>query len=132
MGMMEKVKGLLGSKTQVKGFTEGLNNYVKESGGMDGLKAKFEKEGAGAIFQSWVGTGPSLPITKEQLERVMGNQFIQDMAKKMGLEPSIASEKLTHMLPTIINKLSPSGKLPDKFDESSLMSAATDLIEKEH
>lgn len=132
MGIMDTVKGYIGDRTQVKGFAEGLNSYVKQSGGMNGLKARFEKEGAGAIFQSWLGAGPSLPITKEQLEKIMGNQFIQDMAKKMGLDTTTAAEKLTHMMPIIINKLSPGGRLPSDIDEKSLLAAAKDFIKKEH
>ena len=132
MGIIDKVKDFMGDKTHVKGFVEGFGSFVKQSGGVEGLKAKFDKEGAGAIYDSWISTGPSLPISKEQVEKIMGNQFIQDIAIKMGVEPSIAAEKLTHMLPTIVNKLSPSGKLPDQLDESTLMDAATDFIKREH
>lgn len=130
MGLMDTVKGLLGGNTQLTGFVDGLQNFVTQNGGMEGLKNKFEKEGAGSIVQSWISTGPNLPITNEQIQKVMGNQFVQDMAKKMGVDPATATQKITQMLPTIIDKLSPNGKLPENLDTKSIMTAATDLITK--
>jgi len=131
MGLMDKMKDFAGKNTQATGLVSGLQNFVTQSGGINGLKAKFEKEGAGSIIQSWIGTGQNLPISKEQVEKVMGNQFIQDVAKKMGVEPSVASEKLSHMLPTVIDKLTPNGQVPTNLDEKGFMSAASDLF-KEH
>ena len=122
----------MGLMDSVKGFTDGLQNFVQQSGGFEALKAKFEKEGASSILQSWISTGPNLPITPEQIQKVMGNQFVQDMAKKMGVDPATAGEKLTQMMPKIIDQLSPNGKLPDKLDAASLMAAVTNFNKQEH
>lgn len=132
MGIMDSVKGLMGNNPQLHGFVEGLQTFVQQSGGINGLKSKFEKEAAGSVLQSWISTGPNLPISPEQIQKVMGSQFIHDIARKMDLEPSVATEKLSQMIPKIIDRLSPNGKLPDQIDAATLANAAANFKKEEH
>lgn len=69
MGIMDSVKGLMGNNPQLHGFVEGLQTFVQQSGGINGLKSKFEKEGAGSVLQSWISTGPNLTISPEQMQK---------------------------------------------------------------
>lgn len=62
----------------------------------------------------------------------MGSQFIHDIARKMDLEPSVATEKLSQMIPKIIDRLSPNGKLPDQIDAATLANAETNFKKEEH
>jgi len=130
MSFMETVKGFVGSHSEIKNVADGLQSFVQKNGGFDGLKAKFEKEGAGSIVQSWISTGPNLPITGEHLQKIMGNEFVQDVAKKMGVDPATASQKLAQFLPNVIDKLSPNGKLPENLDSKNIADAAAQLTKK--
>lgn len=112
MGIFDSIKGALGDNPQLAAFATGVQGFVDQNGGLSGLKAKFEQNGAGSIVQSWISTGPNLPITPEQLQKVMGNQFVQDAAAKLGIDPTTATQKLTEMLPTLIDKMTPNGQLP--------------------
>ena len=127
MSFMDTIKGFAGDSTQMKGFVEGLQGFVTQQGGLSGLKNKFEQQGAGSLLQSWISTGPNLPVSSEQIQKVMGSQFIQDTAHKMGLDPATAAQKMTQYLPMLIDKLSPHGALPENLDAKSLASAATSL-----
>ena len=43
----------------------------------------------------------------------MGNDFIQRLAQKAGISPEKVSEQLAGMLPKVVDKLTPDGKLPE-------------------
>ncbi len=130
MSIFDTVSSLVGGNSQLTGFVSGVQAFISQQGGLDGLKTKFEKEGAGPLIQSWISTGPNLPISQEQIQKVMGNQFVADMAKKMGVDPTTASQKLTEMLPKLVDTITPNGTLPEKFDAATLMTAASKLISK--
>ena len=39
---------------------------------LGGLISQFENAGLGHIAQSWVGNGPNLPVSPQQLQNVFG------------------------------------------------------------
>jgi uncharacterized protein YidB (DUF937 family) len=84
-----------------------------KTGGLEGLVESFKNKGFGDIMSSWIGTGQNQPISKDQILNVLGKDQIQKMAEKAGVSPEEASGGLTSLLPEIIDKLTPSGKLPD-------------------
>lgn len=131
MSLMDSLSGMMGgANPQLMGFVASVQSFIEQSGGIEGLKTKFEQQGAGSIVQSWVGTGANLPISADQIQKVMGNEFIQDMAKKMGIDPVTAGQKVTEMLPKLVDSLTPDGKVPDSINPTQLMSAASSLFAK--
>ena len=72
----------------------------------------FERHGLGQLVQSWIGTGANLPTSGEQIERVLGSQRVQELASKSGILPDKAKDTLAQILPTLIDKLTPQGRLP--------------------
>lgn len=87
-----------------------LNN--PQSGGLSGLLQKFRDHGLGDHAASWVGTGENLPVSGEQVEEVVGDDQMQDMAEKAGVSKEEASNHLAAMLPQLIDKLTPNGAVP--------------------
>ena len=83
-----------------------------QNGGLEGLKNKFTKEGLGDIFSSWVGLEENLPISAEQIQKVLGVAQVQALASKIGIDAAKAPDLLAGYLPKIIDKLSPTGELP--------------------
>ena len=63
-------------------------------------------------MQSWVSTGPNQPINAQQIQQVLGSDRVKQMAAKVGLDPNVVSQKLSAMLPQIIDGLTPHGQLP--------------------
>lgn len=84
----------------------------KELGGLDGLVQKFTKGGLGDIVSSWVSTGANLPISPEQIQKGLGPTQISQMASQVGLSPQAMSEQLAKILPGVVDKLTPEGKVP--------------------
>ncbi|MEO6022804.1 MAG: YidB family protein, partial [Burkholderiales bacterium] len=67
--------------------------------------------------QSWVSTGQNMPVSGEQMHNVLGADMIQKIAAKLGIDPSQASEGMAHLLPNLIDKLTPNGAVPQSGSE---------------
>ena len=92
-----------------------LNN--PQSGGLSGLMDKFKAAGLADQAHSWVGTGQNMPISGEQMHNVLGADMIQKIAAQLGIDPSHASEGMAHLLPNLIDKLTPNGAVPQSESE---------------
>jgi uncharacterized protein YidB (DUF937 family) len=86
----------------------------KEIGGLDGLVQKFTKGGLGDIVSSWVSTGTNLPVSPEQIQKGLGPTQISAMASQLGLSPEVISKQLAKILPDVVDKLTPDGKVPNQ------------------
>jgi uncharacterized protein YidB (DUF937 family) len=84
-----------------------------QTGGLQGLVENFTQKGLGDIVSSWVSTGPNLPVSMDQLNSALGPDAIQSLAQKAGVAPEMAGSVLSQVLPVIVDKLTPDGKLPE-------------------
>lgn len=83
-----------------------------KSGGLASLVQNFKDKGLGETVASWVGTGENLPISAAQIQQVLGNQQIQQLAAEVGISPDMVTSHLAQLLPEVIDKLTPSGSVP--------------------
>lgn len=115
MGMLDSVLGTLGGQghTSMISVVTGLITNPN-GGGLAGLLQQFQAGGLGHVADSWVGTGKNLPIFAEQIQSVLGSAQIQQMAAKAGISPEILSGQLANLLPQLVDKATPDGKLPDQ------------------
>ena len=81
-------------------------------GGLGGLMDKLQKGGLGSATNSWVGTGPNQPVQPGQLGSALGPDIIKTLAQKSGLSEDEISKQLSQVLPGIVDKLTPQGRLP--------------------
>lgn len=84
-----------------------------KSGGLAALINAFKEKGLGDAVSSWIGTGENKAITPEQVQSVLGLGKIEEIASKLGLTVGQASSGLAGLIPQLIDKLSPTGKLPE-------------------
>ncbi|ULA60855.1 MAG: hypothetical protein LZF60_270181 [Nitrospira sp.] len=91
----------------------GLLAQNSNVGGLNGLIQAFQKNGLGDIVNSWVGTGKNLPISPEQIQQGLGGDLLKQVASQAGLSTEAAGGQLASLLPGLIDKLTPDGKLPD-------------------
>ena len=85
-----------------------------QTGGLEGLAETFKSKGLNDIMSSWVSTGQNLPVSGKQIQDVLGSDLIQQFAKKLGASNQDVSGGLANLLPDLINKLTPTGQLPEK------------------
>lgn len=120
MSFLDEVKDKVvsavgGMKGEHSGLIDGIMGMVtdKESGGLAGLLNTFKEKGLGDIMSSWISRGKNLPISAEQVQQGIGKEQIQQLAEKIGVSPDAAKSKLAELLPDIIDKLTPDGKIPE-------------------
>jgi uncharacterized protein YidB (DUF937 family) len=119
MGLLDEITG--GIKNALSGggnqgnLLESVQHLLtsSETGGLEGLVQKFKDKGLGDTIASWISTGENKSITQEKIQQVLGNSYIQQLAAKAGLSTDEISNKLATMLPQVIDKLTPNGKLPE-------------------
>ena len=100
---MRVVIGMLG-----QGQSQGAGGL----GGLAGLVGKFQQGGLGDVVGSWVGTGQNLPISADQLGKVLGNDTVSGLAQQLGMGHGDMLGQLSQMLPQMVDKLTPNGHVP--------------------
>jgi uncharacterized protein YidB (DUF937 family) len=95
--LLQAVAGLLGKDSSI--------------GGLAGLVQAFQKNGLGEIVNSWVSTGKNLQVTPNQIEQGLGSDLLSQLAGKAGLSSGAASSQLAGILPDLVDKLTPNGKV---------------------
>jgi uncharacterized protein YidB (DUF937 family) len=108
MGMLD---GLLGGIVGA-GMVSVVNNILEKHGGVQGVVNEFEKNGLGATVRSWVGTGPNRPISADEVHKAPGPDLLQQLSEKSGLSVQDLTQKLAHVLPQAVDKLTPDGAIP--------------------
>jgi uncharacterized protein YidB (DUF937 family) len=82
------------------------------AGGLGGLLEQFNRAGMGDIAKSWVGTGQNLPVSPDQLGQVLGGDALSKMSRQLGMDQGDLLGQLSHMLPQVVDQLTPKGQVP--------------------
>ncbi|OLE28498.1 MAG: hypothetical protein AUG49_02275 [Catenulispora sp. 13_1_20CM_3_70_7] len=103
--------------------TNGISKTVKQlknavGGDVGGIFNKLKTSGISEQFQSWIGKGENKPVTAEQITEALGNEHIAKIADQTGVAPGQAAQDLARKLPSLVDKMTPDGQLPDKFARS--------------
>jgi len=120
MGILDEMaKGLLGkvlgggsSQNPLMDIVLGLITNP-QTGGLQGLIQTFKEKGLGDAVSTWISTGENQSVSGDQIQHAMGGNFIQQIAEQLGSSKSEVSGGLANLLPDIIDKLTPTGKLPE-------------------
>src|SRR5262245_55137145 len=108
MGLFDGVLGgIVGA-----GMVSVVNNILEQHGGVQGVVNQFEKNGLGATVKSWVGTGPNLSISPEQVHQALGPDLLQQLSAKSGLSVQDLAQRLSQILPDAVDKMTPDGTVP--------------------
>jgi uncharacterized protein YidB (DUF937 family) len=118
MGMLEGLLGqvtssLSGAAGQQNGLAGSVLSMLSSGQGLQGLLQNMEQQGLGAIAQSWVGTGANAAISPEQIQNLLGNEKLQELAAQHGINVQELSSHLAQILPVAVDKLTPNGQAPD-------------------
>lgn len=92
---------------------QGLASAVQDEGGLDALLGKLQSSGLGGQVDSWVGGGPNEPVDPQQLGAALGDDEVQRLSAKSGIDIGALLPLLAAFLPQIINMLTPQGKVPE-------------------
>jgi uncharacterized protein YidB (DUF937 family) len=81
-------------------------------GGLGGLLDKLQKGGLADEANSWVGSGQNRPVSSGQLGPALGPNIIKTLAERSGLSEEEITRQLSQVLPGVVDKLTPKGRLP--------------------
>ena len=94
---------------------------VGGTGGLAGLVQAFQGKGMGDMMSSWISTGPNPPATPDQIASVLGPDTLSQFAAKAGIPHGEAGGLLAGLLPTVIDQLTPQGRVPESNDLESAL-----------
>jgi uncharacterized protein YidB (DUF937 family) len=87
-------------------------------GGLAGLVQQFQQNGHGDVINSWVGSGQNQPINPEQLHQALGPDAVNNLSRMTGVSSQDLVSELSRVLPGIVDKLTPQGRMPDRAEMS--------------
>ncbi|MBB5019353.1 uncharacterized protein YidB (DUF937 family) [Chitinivorax tropicus] len=124
MGLFDELAGAVAGQPDGSGLS-GLVSNLLGQGGLQNLVGLFEQQGLGNLIQSWIGTGDNLPVSADQLQQVLGNSQIGQMASQLGVAPEQLTGQLAGLLPQVIDKLTPNGQIEES---GGLLDMGLDLL----
>ena len=132
MNIMEEVKKQIeAASAQINVQKDKLEQLVsslvtdERKAQLEGVINSLKEKGLTATVQSWIGTGENQPINPEKIKEALGVNKIQELADAAKMKASEIPEALSKILPTLIDKLTPDGKMP----ENGIMASAVKFLQ---
>jgi len=80
-------------------------------GGLGGLLEKLQESGHGEVTKSWIGSGQNQPISPAHSVRLSVRRLLRLCPKRRGLSEQELTAQLSQLLPGLVDKLTPQGRL---------------------
>lgn len=141
-GLGEILGGILGGSGSTGGVSSGsggMGNLLTgllpmlggllASGGVQKILAGMQSDGLSAQADSWLGPGENQPVTGADVRRMLGAGEISRIAQRLGVSDAEAADAVAQVLPAIVDKVSPEGKLQSGTELESAFSALEHLGE---
>jgi uncharacterized protein YidB (DUF937 family) len=90
--------------------------------GLGGLIDQFQKKGLGDVIDSWVNRGKNKDVAPDQVSVALGGDVVDELSRRTGLSRDQVVTELARMLPNVVDKLTPEGRLPTRQEVMRLMS----------
>lgn len=101
----------MGNSPLARGLeASGLGGVI--SGGLGDLVKQFQGAGKGDVADSWVGTQQNRQIAPDDLAGVLSDEQIAFLMERTGLSREDLLKGLAEQLPTAVDELTPTGRLP--------------------
>ena len=101
-GMLDAARKSLGSSATGADMNSGIGELVD----------RFRQNGQGGTADSWVTTGPNKPINDAEVEQAIGPDLIDSLVRQTGLSRADLLSRLASVLPDVVDKMTPEGRLP--------------------
>jgi len=134
MGLLDELLGgVMGRMTGGAGGARPQNPLVaialqllQQNGGIEGILGKFQQAGYAEQAQSWISTGENRPISADDLQQVLGQGQLGQIARELGLGRREAADGLASMLPQVIDRMTPQGQVAPGSDD--LVARALEIL----
>ena len=111
MGLLDSLLGaaLGGGNQQQNTAVQLVLQLIEKSGGVCNLMNTLQQNGLAGALQSWISTGGNEAVSGQQVESALGGDLLNQVAAKVGINGSDASDLLAQYLPKIIDQMTPNG-----------------------
>lgn len=89
--------------------------------GLGGLVKQFQQKGLGETIDSWVNRGQNQDISSRQVSDALGSDVVDQLAGRTGLSREQVIDELAKMLPNVVDRMTPDGRLPTQRELERLM-----------
>lgn len=121
----EVLGGVLGGSGAGGGQSAALNALIPvitgllAGGGLSKLLEGFKANGLGEQADSWVGTGESKTISATDVQKVLGQEKVAQVAREVHISEDQAADVLAQAIPAVVDHATPDGNVPEaaKVDE---------------
>jgi uncharacterized protein YidB (DUF937 family) len=128
MGLLDSIAGALGGGGSAAGGSiAGSILSMLGSGGLQNVQNAMSANGLGEIVKSWIGTGANLPVSPAQIQQALG-PVVGQLAQQHGLGADEVSKHLSQLLPGLVDKLTPTGQVPQGGALESAIGALRKLL----
>lgn len=86
------------------------------SAGLSDLVDRFRDTGRAAPAESWVSRNANMPIEEPELAAALGEDTLDELARKTGLSRTEVLHRLSVALPDTVNRFTPEGHLPTEAE----------------
>ncbi|MFV6033075.1 YidB family protein [Streptomyces sp. NPDC056264] len=108
--------GILGSLIGALAGGQGGGGGASGAGGasnpLGGLLDMLTRSGLTDQTRSWVGTGDNQPVSGAQIAEALPDETLQKVAQDAGVSPQEAADQIAQSLPQAVDKLTPTGSMP--------------------
>ena len=111
-GATQGVPGSVLLGTVISMLANGQQSQGAGVGGLGDLIGRFTQGGMGDVISSWIGHGQNMPISGDQLSKVLGSDVLGKIASQLGLTQGDAAHQLAQVLPEAVDRLTPQGQVP--------------------
>jgi uncharacterized protein YidB (DUF937 family) len=123
--MTDMISGLLKGMGGGSGgnILQSLMKVADSQGGIGAIVSKLTGSGSPLASKaaSWVGTGQNEEAHPQEIEDAVGKDTVAQVAADAGVSHDEAKSGLAALLPQLVDKISPNGKLPDLGSLGSLL-----------
>lgn len=90
--------------------------------GLGGLIEQFRRKGLGEVVDTWINTGANKDVAPDEVSVALGGDVVDELSRRTGLSRDQVLAELARMLPNVVDKLTPEGRLPTRQEMARLMS----------
>ena len=98
--------------SQSQNMLGSVMSMVQKNGGLVDVLGKFTQGGLKKEADSWVSTGPNLPINPDHIQKIFGAAEIKNASVQAGVSQQDMGAAIAKLLPELINQLTPKGQVP--------------------
>jgi len=103
----------------------GLGNLIASgaaggvlSNGLGELVRRLQESGQGHVADSWVRPGPNASLTEHDLEKAVGADTLDALARQTGTPRDRLLAELAQRLPHNVDQMTPQGRIPNEREAS--------------